>query len=216
MRKRDAIVRGAGGAQLTSSRTPCNAQAIWNRQGPRVVGAQSTSSRTTWKCASEMESSEAQSVLHQWIHVLSGSAQMEYSRQRHGQCLINKFTHSLEKHKRERIVRGMVRAQSTSSLTYWKCASETQLSEVRSVPNQRVHVPSEDAQARWNRQRPSQCSINNLNFTYSLKIRKGNGIIRGVVGTRSTSSRTRWKYASKMESSEYSKRIGTKSLHLPV
>ena len=45
-----------------------------------------------------------------------------------------------------------------------------------------------------------QCQINN--FTYFLEMRKQNGMVRGMVRVKSTSSHTDWKQESKLECSE--------------
>ena len=165
-----------------------------------AVSAQSTSSRTYWKCAREMESSEQQSVLNQQVHVHPGNAQRRWNRQGGSQCSINKFTYTLEMRRGDGIVRVAVSAQSTSSRTYWRCAREMESSEQQSMLNQQVHVQPGNAQGRWNRQGDSQCSINK--FTYTLEMRKGDGIVRAAVSAQSTSSRTPWKCAREMESSE--------------
>jgi len=164
-----------------------------------AVSAQSTSSRTYWKCAREMESSEQQSVLNQQVHVHPGNAQRRWNRQGGSQCSINKFTYTLEMRRGDGIVREAVSAQSTSSRTYWRCAREMESSEQQSMLNQQVHVHPGNAQRRWNRQGGSQCSINK--FTYILEMRKEDGIVRAAVSAQSTSSRTAWKWAREMESS---------------
>jgi hypothetical protein len=165
-----------------------------------AVSAQSTSSRTDWKCAREMESSERQSVLNQQVHVHTVNAQGRWNHQSGSQCSINKFTHRLEMRKGDGIIRAAVSAQSTSSRTNCKCAREMESSERQSVLNQQVHIHPGNARGRWNHQSGSQCSINK--FTYRLEMRKGDGIVRAAVSAQSTSSRTAWKCAREMESSE--------------
>jgi hypothetical protein len=201
-----------------------NAQRRWNRQSGSqcsinkftyflemhkgdgivraAVSAQSTSSRTSWKCARDMELSEQQPVLNQQVHVHAANAQGTRNRQSGSQCSINKFTYPLEMRKGDGIVRAAVSAQLTSSRTCCKCARDTESSERQSVLNQQVHVPPRNAQGRWNRQSGSQCSINK--FTHPLEMRKGDGIIRAAVSAQSTSSRTSWKCGSETELSEYS------------
>jgi len=123
-----------------------NAQGRWNRQSGSqysinkftytlemrkgdgivrgTVSAQSTSSRTNWKCTREMELSEQQSVLNQQVHVHPGNAQGRWNRQSGSQCSINNFTYRLETRKGDGIVRVAVSAQSAISHTGWKCARE--------------------------------------------------------------------------------------------
>jgi hypothetical protein len=115
-----------------------------------AVSAQSTSSRTSWTCAREMESSERQSVLNQQVHVHSGNAQGRWNHQSSSRCSINKFTHPLEMRKGDGIVRAAVSAQSASSRTRCKCAREMESSERQSVLNQQVHVQAVNAEARRN------------------------------------------------------------------
>src|SRR5882757_8678034 len=117
--------------------------------------------------------------------------------QRYGHCQINKFTYSLEKRKQERMVKGMVTVKSTSSHTSWKRESKREWSKVWSLSNQQVHVQSGKEKARENGQRYSHCQINK--FTYRLKIKKQERMIKGTVTVKSTSSRTAWKRESKRE-----------------
>ena len=49
--------------------------------------------------------------------------------------------------------------------------------------NQQVHIHTGNAQARWNRQRRSQSSMNK--FTYILEMRKRDGIAVSAQATRS-------------------------------
>ena len=90
--------------------------------------------------------------------------------------------------KQDRIIRGTVSAQPTSSRTSWKCASEIEFSETQSGLNkctyflgmrvgiikaqsvfiQQVDALAGSAQARWKHQRRSNCPINK--FTYFLEI----------------------------------------------
>ncbi|KAF8967545.1 hypothetical protein BDZ97DRAFT_528289 [Flammula alnicola] len=112
----------------------------------------------------------------QQVHLLPGNAQVRRNRQRVSWCSINKFTYKLEMRKQGRIVRGLVGAQSISSRTRWKCASEMESLEGRSVRNQQVHVQPGNVQARRNHQRAGRYPINN--------------------------SRTIWKCTDEMESSE--------------
>ena len=189
-----------------------------------------------------MESSEALSVVNQQVHILAGNVQAGCRCQRHGecsineftyslemrrgkllersQCSINKFTYLLEMRKRNRIVRGAASAQSTSSRTSWKWASEMEPSEVLPVLNQQVHVLAGNVQMRWICQGCGQCSINK--FTYILEctskmelsearsvlnqrlhvhtgMHKRDGIIRGAASAQSTSSRTRWECTDEMD-----------------
>jgi hypothetical protein len=165
-----------------------------------AVSAQSTGSRTHWKCVREMQSSERQSVLNQQVHVQTGNARGRWNRQSGSQCSIDKFTYFLEMREGDGIIRAAVSAQSTSSRTNCKCAREMESSERQSVLNQQVHVHPGNVQGRWNHQSGSQCSINR--FTHPLEMRKGDAIIRAAVSAQSTSSRTSWKCAREMESSE--------------
>jgi hypothetical protein len=79
-----------------------------------VVSAQSTSSRTSWKCTREMELSERQSVPNQQVHIHTGNAQRRWNHQSSSQCSINKVTYMLEMRKGDGIVRAAGSAQSTS------------------------------------------------------------------------------------------------------
>ena len=119
-----------------------------------AVSAQSPSSRTNWKSAKEMGSSEWQSVLNQQVHTQTGNPQGRWNRQSSSQYSINKFTYRLEIRKMES-------------------------SEQQSVLNQQVHVQAGNPQGRWNSQRGSQCLINK--FTYILEMYKGDGIVRAAV-----------------------------------
>jgi hypothetical protein len=139
-------------------------------------------------------------VLNQQVHIQAGNAQGRWNHQSGSQCSINKFTYILEMRKGDGIVRAAVSAQSTSSHTNCKCVREMELSERQSVLNQQVHIQTVNAQGRWNHQSSSQCSINKS--TYRLEIREGDGIIRAAVSAQSTSSRTDWKCAREVESSE--------------
>ena len=82
-----------------------------------AIGARSTTSHTSWKCASEIGLSEARSVLNKQAHVLPENVQVRWNCQRHSQSTINKFTYILEMRKQDGIVRGVISAQLTSSRT---------------------------------------------------------------------------------------------------
>ena len=84
MRKRDRIVRVAVSAQSTSSRT--NWKCTREVESLEWVSAQSTSLHTGWKCTREMESLEQQSVLNQQIHIHPGNAQGRWNHQNGNQC----------------------------------------------------------------------------------------------------------------------------------
>ena len=120
-----------------------------------------------------MELSEAQSVLHQQLHVLPGNAKGRWNCQRGAQCS-KKFTYLLEMRKQHGIIRGKVSAQSTNSRTSWKSAHKTELSVA------------------------GQCSIKK--FAYILEMRERDGIVRATI-SRQSSSRTFWECTTEMESS---------------
>ena len=61
--------------------------------------------------------SEEWLVLNQQVHVRTGNEKMRQNDQRGGKCLTNKFTYILEIRKPERMVRGVIGAQSTSLRT---------------------------------------------------------------------------------------------------
>src|SRR5882757_8772235 len=103
----------------------------------------------------------------------------------------------LEKRKQERMVKGTVTVKSTSSHTAWKRESKREWSKVQSLSNQQVHIQTGKEKARENGQRYSHCQINK--FTYRLKIRKQERMVKGTVTVKSTSSRTAWKRESKRE-----------------
>src|SRR5882757_1262536 len=84
-----------------------------------------------------------------------------------------------------------------NSLTSWKSESDAEGSQGQLVQKQKVHVHTGKEKARENGQRYSHCQINK--FTYSLKIKKQERMIKGKVTVKSTSSRTRWKRESKRE-----------------
>src|SRR5882757_8960204 len=92
---------------------------------------------------------------------------------------------------------GMVTVKSTSSPTVWKRESKREWSKVQSLSNQQVHIQAGKEKARVNGQRYSHCQINK--FTYRLKIRKQERMVKGTVTVKSTSSRTNRKRESKRE-----------------
>ena len=168
-----------------------NAQARWNRQRHGQCSINGFTYILKW--ASEMECQRCGQcsinkftyLLEMWkwggvvrgavsaqstVHILPGDVQVRRNHKRHSQCSINRFTYGLEMYKRDRIVRGAVSVQSTSARTYWKYASEMELSEVQSVLSKQVHLHTGNAQGRKNCQRRSQSSINKV--TYFLEMRE--------------------------------------------
>src|SRR5882757_1593142 len=129
-----------------------------------TVTVKSTSSRTAWKRESKREWSKVQSLSNQQVHIQAG------------------------KRKQERMVKGTVTVKSTSSRTAWKRESKREWSKVQSLSNQQVHIQTGKEKARENGQRYSHCQINK--FTYRLKTRKQERMVKGTVTVKSTSSRT--------------------------
>ena len=59
------------------------------------------------------------------------------------------------------------------------------------LESKQVHIQAGDEKAKWNGQMHGQPQINK--FTYTLEIRKQDGMVRGMATVKSTSLHTGWR-----------------------
>ena len=147
-----------------------------------------------------MEWSDAWSESNQQVHIQAGNEKAKWNGEMHGQGQTNKLTYRLEMRKQNWMIRCMVRVKSTSSHTLYKWESNTEWSDAWSESNQQVHLQTGDEQAKWKGQVYSQSQIKR--FTYTLGMRKQDGMVRCMVRVKPISWHTGWKWESNTEWSD--------------